>query len=353
MYKKRNSFDGEFCIFNTTNFKRLFNCYKEKTGLTKAELLEQLAENIGNAEETISGWLQGKSPSNDTISKDGKLNENAIIVRLAKFFEIDEKELLVFPKRKGEKKMELTKEKSSNKEKYNTIQIKVLEKLNDVVMEYMILKCHTMDNVADEINFMEFFDYSKLSNDKFHTFQGVNEDAYNGLYVEKSEEEKKKAKEEEIKVLKQTIEKYKNEKSVLSKIAITMAEKHLEDIDNWMKEKEEQEKKDFPYLKKYNVDDADLAHFLDDKCQENSAYGYVMFEIEKASSVLRKEFIDYLKVFVKELYNVYEDCNITNSEVVKTYLTDENGKSLEENIDNINITDLVKDLFAQEFLLYC
>ena len=350
MYKKRNSYDGEFCLFNSTSFKRLFNELKEKKGYTKKDLLCEMAEEIGCADNTISGWLQGKHPITDSkISENGKLHEEAKIVKLAKYFGVDAKELLVFPNRKEEKKMYITNE-FKNECKYNEIQIKSLQHLNDVITEYMILKCHIMDKYADEKNFMEYFDYSKLVGNSFKTLQTDNWEKDEFCYKGKTEEQKDKDKKEEIKRIEGLI---RNEKFAPFR---ALWKQRLDNIDEWMKEKTIMEEREKRLMNKYSIDDAGFAEFLEDKCNENSAYGYVLFEIEKASTLLRKEFIKQLLKALELAYEIYDRCVKEEKEcsIIDLLDNDEEIKGLETMKDKeFKVTEYIKYLFAEEFTQYC
>lgn len=348
MFIKRNSYDGEFCLFNITSFKRMFNDLKEKKGYTKANLLNEIAEEIGSADSTISGWLQGKTPIDGIISENGKLNEQATVVKLAKYFGVNVKELLEFPKRKEVKKVNNTKNTNSEY-KYNDIQTKSLYHLNDVIMEYLILKCHIMDKYADEINFMEYFDYSKLVGNSFKALRSDYEIIDMIYHDEKTEEEKASDKKEEINRIKELI---KN-KSALFRI---LWKQRLDNIDDWMKEKATIEAKERKLMNRYSTNDADFAEFLEDKCYENSAYGYVLFEIEKVSTLLRREFIDQLLKALELAYEIYDSCVIKEKEfsVIEFLTNDEEMKELGDlKYVKFDIAELIKYLFAQEFSNYC
>lgn len=349
MYIKRNSFDGEFCLFNSTSFKRIFNEIKEKRGYTKADLLYEIAEDIGSADSTIAGWLQGKTPNDGIISENGKLNEQATVVKLAKYFGVNVKELLEFPKRKEVKKVNNT--KNTNREyKYNDIQTKSLYHLNDVIMEYLILKCHIMDKYADEMNFMEYFDYSKLVGNSFKLLYSENENINIVEHKKITEEEKVSAKNEEIKKIENLL---KNENFAPFR---ALWKHRLDNIDDWMKEKATIEAKERTLMNRYSTNDADFAEFLEDKCNENSAYGYVLFEIEKASTLLRKEFIDQLLKALELAYEIYDSCVIKEKEfsVIEFLTNDEEMKELGDlKYVKFDIAELIKYLFAQEFSNYC
>lgn len=349
MYKKRNSYDGEFCLFNSTNFKRMFNELKENKGYTKADLLYEIAQKIGSSDNTISGWLQDKTPVDGKISENGKLNEQAIVVKLAKYFDVGVKELLVFPNRKEEKNMYKTKE-LKNECKYNEIQIKTLKHLNDVIMEYMILKCHIMDKYVDESSFMEYFDYSKLVSKNFKMMQIDNGEKDVSHYKEKTEEQKVKDKKEEIKRIEDLIKKEKF-------ASFRGLWKHrLCNIDEWMEEKTKMEERDKKLMSKYCTDDAGFAEFLEDKCHENSAYGYVLFEIEKASTLLRKGFVNQLLTALELAYEIYDGCVINEKEysIIDLLGNDEEIKEIEDSKNvEIKVTEFIKYLFAEEFLQYC
>ena len=346
MYIKRNSFNGEFCLFSSTSFKRLFNDFKDNKGYTKAKLLCEIEEEIGSADSTIAGWLQGKTPIDGIISENGKLNEQATVVKLAKFFGVDVKELLEFPKRKEVKKVQNAKKEYT----YNDIQVKALYHLNDVIMEYLILKCHIMDKYVDEMNFMEYFDYSKLVGNSFKVLYSGNENINIVEHKKITEEEKVSAKNEEIKKIENQL---KNEKFAPFR---ALWKHRLDNIDEWMEEKVITEAREKILMNKYSTTDADFAEFLEDKCRENSAYGYVLFEIEKASTLLRKEFIDQLLKALELSYEVYVSCVIQEKEcsVIEFLTNDDEMKELGDLKDvKFDITEFIKYLFAQEFSNYC
>lgn len=349
MYRKRNSYDGEFCLFNSTSFKRMFNELKEKKGYTKDDLLDEIAQKIGSSDNTISGWLQGKTPVDGKISENGKLDEQATVVKLAKYFGIDVRELLVFPNRKEEKKMYETKELKKEC-KYNEIQIKSLKHLNDVIMEYMILKCHIMDKYADESNFMEYFDYSKLVGNSIKINQTDNEGKDVSHYKEKTKEEKVKDKNEEIARIEGLI---KNEKLA----SLRSLWKHrLDNIDEWIDEKTMMDEREKRLMNKYSTDDVGFAEFLEEKSYENSAYGYVLFEIEKASTLLREEFIKQLLKSLELAYEIYDGCVKEEKEcsIIDLFDDEEEIKELETFKDmEFKVTEYIKYLFAEEFLQYC
>lgn len=346
MYIKRNSFDGEFCLFNSTSFKRIFNEIKEKRGYTKADLLYEIAEDIGSADSTIAGWLQGKTPIDGIISENGKLNEQATVVKLAKYFGVNVKELLEFPKRKEVKIVQNAKKEYT----YNDIQVKALYHLNDVIMEYLILKCHIMDKYVDEMNFMEFFDYSKLVGNSFKVLYSENENINIVEHKKITEEEKVSTKNEEIKKIENLL---KNEKFAPFR---SLWKHRLDNIDEWMEEKAITEAREKILMNRYSTTDADFAEFLEDKCRENSAYGYVLFEIEKASTLLRKEFIAQLLKALELSYEVYDSCVIQEKEcsVIEFLTNDDEMKELGDLKDvKFDITEFIKYLFAQEFSNYC
>lgn len=344
-FRNCNSFDGVYCYFNNTNFKRVFKQYCEKTGYTQISVKKEIEEKYGIPIDTISNWMKNTKPVDGVISKDGKLNEDATIVKLARYFNVDVKELLKFNDQEGEKRMNLVKEqiRKEEKETYNQSQIRTLHHLNDVVMEYMIFKCHTMDNFADSTNFMEHFDYSIFIDNNFKTYKGIDENTIKLYHKEKTKEEKEKEKEAEIERIKNMIE---EEKPIFQ----ALWKNRLKNIDKWMIEKEQMQEKDNALIKKYDTTDTDFAQFLDDICQDNAAYGYVLFEIEKASPLLRKGFIYDLENALRQLYEIYENGFMGEGQSVESFASNPEEKKL---FKTISTTDYVKYLFAKEFSLYC